>query len=196
MKKFLFIVTILLLITSGAYTDVFASQDQTYSQILEEVSFWAVNDPDPDANSPVILSITNLGLPVEYSLDKDHWEIFANPIIIDLSKIPLVISPGTSLVEIPTATKTMVYLRLVDGSLDGGFDYSGQLTFSGYDRVIYGVDAYNSLTINWNNTEATTITITTPQNYDNVAPVPIPAALWLLGAGVMAIIGIRRKSVA
>ena len=65
---------------------------------------------------------------------------------------------------------------------------SGTVTFNGNGPM------FNSMSIEWTSTPASsTIDFLTTGDCDKVAPVPIPAAVWLLGSGLLGIVGIRRR---
>ena len=49
---------------------------------------------------------------------------------------------------------------------------------------------FNSVMLNWGTFE---LTIFVAGDNDNVAPVPVPAAFWLFGSGLIGLIGLRRR---
>lgn len=61
--------------------------------------------------------------------------------------------------------------------------------------VFYGFDdpLWNSIALNFDPNQSSNLVSATPGDGDHVAPIPIPAALWLFGAGLLGLLGIRRK---
>jgi hypothetical protein len=47
------------------------------------------------------------------------------------------------------------------------------------------------LVIEWG--DGNRVTFTTPEDTDFLGPVPIPSTVWIFGAGVIGLFGIRRK---
>ena len=84
--------------------------------------------------------------------------------------------------------KQLIYFKLTDGSNDV---VDGTLTFTGYDGVYHSIDGYSSVLINWDGDYK--IHFVTAEANDHVGPVPIPATVWMFGAGLMGLVGIRRK---
>lgn len=163
-------------VSTGALADIADPLNQT----LTNVRFWALDDPDPtftdNSDGSVTFTIVDFtGDDVQYSLTPTveiSWSSFIN---------------GTT---ISVDTKELVYLRLDDGS---SLDYTGLLSFSGFDRTYYEVDAYNSLIIFWDEENQTQLFWETPTSEDDIGPVPIPGTVWILGSGIIGLVGIRRK---
>ncbi len=91
----------------------------------------------------------------------------------------------------------IIYLRLYIGE---EADYDGVIEFSNSTEEI-GVNGYSMLTIYWDidnkenveNSSQFSMEIAKAPDAFAPAPVPLPATVWLLGAGLFAIVGIRRK---
>jgi hypothetical protein len=65
------------------------------------------------------------------------------------------------------------------------------IVFSGFDNPLW-----NNVLLNFNYNSAGDLAgllSATPSSGDHVAPVPLPASLWILGSGLLGLIGIRRK---
>jgi hypothetical protein len=150
--------------------------DESFWQYDTEVKFLAVNGTSSESDL-VNFILTNAVYP-----DKAQYRIDPNG-----SWITLKFSQ-----QISVPNNTIVYLQLNDG------DNNGTLQFIG--DADYSFDAYTNLNIFWGGgipeeEDPGQITIAFSTN-GAAAPVPLPATVWLLGAGVMAIVGIRRKNVA
>ena len=142
--KIILIVSLLLMF--GISTGTQAAPADPFNQgELENVMFWVLDDPNSAGgdNNNVQFSYLNLSIPsgsyVEYSEDNYSWDT---------------LDTGDS---ITVTQKLILYLRLNDGS--DNYDKSGDLTFFGYDRTYYNVDAYSTLLVDWNPTA--TITVST-----------------------------------
>lgn len=97
-------------------------------------------------------------------------------------------------IDLSGDTTKLVYLSLFQ--YDNKIYSDGTVTFYAYDDVL---DGYLAMDIIWGKGEGSGAeSFTTAIRKDRLGAVatPIPATVWLLGAGVMAIVGIRRKSVA
>jgi hypothetical protein len=174
----IFIAAFLIVIPINAFSSTFMPD---FTQTLSNVRFWALDDPISNDDDTVtfsnVLFSTEFEANVQYSLTPtvdNSWNEFTG---------------GTTITPVDNE-KQLVYLRVNDTS---ELYYNGILTFSGFDRHYYGLDAYNSLSVLWGDVGTLTVSFTTPVGDDDVAPVPIPATVWLFGAGLVGLVGIRRK---
>ena len=145
-----------------------------FVQTLDEVSFYVVDDNTPSGDDSVTLEIFSIAQSgtLQYSTDKSTWtDIYGNSIAI---------ATGSDDWE-------RVWFRLDLGS--GSYVTKGTLTFSGADGNLW-----NAVSIEWDGNNG--VTFNTAGDNDNVAPVPIPGAVWLLGSGLIGLVafgGRRRK---
>ena len=170
MKKILLIMTLALVIVWGVGIQKAAAG--SYSMDMDEISFYAV---DTSANAVVTLTVSQLAGSdtLQYKAGSANWADAGGSIVI---------SPVT------TGGMEQVYLRLVNGTTVTST--AGNITFWGKDDA-----NYNSITVNWTVAGGTlALDLLVPDDKDNVAPVPIPAAVWLLGSGLLGLVGIRRRS--
>jgi hypothetical protein len=76
----------------------------------------------------------------------------------------------------------VVYFKTNSGNTTAG------MLFYGFDNPLW-----NSVAFGFDLNGIPGLVFATPGQGDHVAPVPIPTALWLLGSGLLGLIGIRRK---
>jgi hypothetical protein len=136
---------------------------------------------------------------------------------------PQTLRPGTSALVLPfysgqntSDPSTAAYLMFIDLHL-GNFTYNSEYTYGGEIKVDYSFSglydtalAFNAYaytltsntgadSINWTNNLSTNIGDYNQTGYSIVstaaAPVPIPAAIWLLGSGFSGLFFMRRKKV-
>jgi hypothetical protein len=159
-----------------------AGSAQASTAFPEEVKF-LVSDGD-DTNDYVFLKVSTIGS-IEYSIDKDSnvWNSFIT--------VKTAIGPITyAKVGVDSISKTnLVYLRYNIGG--GNYDCDGILTFGN------GANGESTVNIQWQEGNNSIITATSKGDELEPAPAhaPIPAAVWLLGTGLIAIVGIRRKGI-
>lgn len=181
-----FAVASFLFLLSGYVTNAEASLSDPYSQDLNQIKFWAIDGATDNfpQDGKVYFSFTNFaGGTVQYSTNPDgSWTNLITPD-----------DPTTISTFIPVnSEKEVIYLRLVNGNSEND---SGTLVFSANTNNI-GIDGYSTLSIYWNGLQnESKFSFGTALAPDAVAPVPIPASIWLLGAGLITITGIRRKNI-
>jgi len=90
-------------------------------------------------------------------------------------------------VSTPLGGMTQVYLALFDLN-DNLLTTAGVLDLMGDE---FGTGEYNGYSVVWDNN--VTMTFGVASDDDNLSAVPIPAAVWLLGSGLLGLVGIRRR---
>ena len=146
-----------------------------FANLVDPVSFYLIDDPNSPAtggDNSVTLAVTNLlgTYSLQYSFDDNNWTDW---------------SPGT---HFTVNTKKLMYFQIYKGS---SYDTAADLTFMSHQGVYYGLDSFRSLVIDWG--QGNRVTFTTPEDTDFIGTVPIPATAWLFGAGLLGLVGIRRK---
>ena len=168
MKKLIILAALMLMISVPAVAQA------SFVQNLDPARFWVVDDNSISDDNLVALELAEVGIigsgnTLQYSLDNAAWT--------DVNfSAPLVIATGDDDWE-------LVYFRLALG--DGGYDTSAAVSFIAPDGELF-----NSVLMNWGSFQ---LTMAVAGDNDNVAPVPVPAAVWLFGSGLMGLIGLRRK---
>jgi len=170
MKKILVVTALALVMVWGV------GVQRAAAGYMDDVSFFAVDDISDPVGGNGSVTLTNLMInyygtdpaTLEYSVDQSNWFVAGDSFTVN---------PVSGGVE-------QVYLRLNCGT---DMVTSGVITFLSPEG-----DLFNGLKVDWSNQIDMTITIA--DNDDNVAPVPIPAAVWLLGSGLFGLIGVRRRS--
>jgi hypothetical protein len=142
--------------------------------VAEEASFWMFDQPGLIGDGQITFDVFNLDFsgtypsPVlEYKYDNSAWA----PV-------------GSSEITIP-GVQHQVYFRLF-------FDNQQPITKAAlYYRGNDGI-YYNGLDMLWNGYgELSNVTMS---NKDKISQVPVPAAVWLFGAGMLGLLGLRRKA--
>jgi hypothetical protein len=150
----------------------------SYTQTLNNVKFYAMDDTDGDNNDDtVILEIDNYLTSsskfLQYSCDGSNWNNAG-------SSITLSVTDGK---------KELVYMRIYDGS---NADNDGTLKFLGTN----GPNLWNMVRIEWGTGDSIGLSLAVPEGSDSVSPAsaPVPGAAWILGAGILGLVGFRRKT--
>ncbi len=165
----LFIVVMLGGIGTAAHASYF--QDD-----LDPVCFFVVDDP-LGGNDTVTLEYFGNNVSdwnLEYRYGSVGWTSLAS----------------SGQVAIPASDRTIVYYRLVNSS--SGEDTKADLVFSGADDG----DLWNSVAIYWGDVVgdySSRFQVLVAGDDDNVAPVPIPQAVLLLGSGVFGLLVFGRR---
>ena len=168
MERKRFLIPVLAFIMLLAFAQVAKAN---FVQTLDEVSFYVVDDNTlpSGGNNSVDLAIPSIGLTgtLQYSINNNTWNY-----VTDSS---LTIATGSDDWE-------RVWFRLDMGS---SYVTKGTLTFTGQDGNLW-----NAVAIKWDNNG---YTFGVSSDNDNVAPVPISAAVWLLGSGLIGLVAVRRR---
>ncbi len=175
MKKTNLCLTVLLALIIATNTYGSMVPDPFHQGMLDPVSFFVVDDQDSPDPGAVVLTTSSFNLPAGFQVE------YLYSGVIDWTAL----NPLTTF-STPVQGRELVFLRLFNASTSG-MDTSGDLTFQGYEAQ----DLYTTLIIDWGTVN---LTISTAGNDDNVAPVPVPGAIWLLGSGILCLIGTRRKA--
>jgi hypothetical protein len=89
---------------------------------------------------------------------------------------------GTIDVSTGNDFKEIVYLRKSDGNSTAG------IMFYAFDNPLW-----NGVALNFGINGSADFVYATPGSGDHVAPVPIPAALWMFGPALLGLAGIRKR---
>ncbi len=81
-------------------------------------------------------------------------------------------------------------LEVFHGGSFFGYDATGAMEFLSYEADYYGMEAYAGVFVNWGDFQ---LTFLSSNSNDNFSPVPIPGAVWLLGSGLLGLVGLRKK---
>ncbi len=148
---------------------------------MDPVSFYVVDDDTGSNDDSVTLSFAvnnSQGGTLQYSTDNVSW---------------ITVTGGTT-GPIAASNWQQVWMRIDNGS--GSYDTDGEVTFLGEET---NSGLYNSVNVIWDTIKLPNFSVDVDiYNYvanddDNVAPVPIPAAAWLLGSGLFGLVGVRRR---
>ena len=179
MKKTILLLVPVLII--GMFTCAQAATvgpDPFYQGVLDPVCFWVVDDSnDSSVTATGISFLLPTGYALQYYSDVTDWTNFGTSVIFNTGSDPY----------------ELVRLRLYN-STTYATDTSGDLTFLGYEVPDdgYGLGWYTSITIDWDGTNNVQLSFVSSAGNDNVAPVPIPASVLLLGSGILGLIAIGR----
>ena len=155
---------------------------------MDPVTFYVVDDDTGSNDDSVTLSFDyyNWGndVKLQYSLDNSSWSNVSN---------------GSMSVNTGTDNWQQVWLRLADD--DGNsVDTDGDVTFSSLES---NSGLYNSVSVVWSQVDIQNygtidinISVGTANDDDNIGvvpAVPVPAAIWLLGSGLLGLAVFRRR---
>ena len=146
-----------------------------FIQPLDQVAFWVYDDVAHDG--VVTLDVTNYGDAgtLQFKTSSTNWAAFG-------ASQDITTTGGTGGDDFE-----LVWFRLGDP-----VDTNGVLTFQGSpEGTVNGLDLYNLVIISWSDATLP-ISIVSPNNNDNVAPVPVPPAVLMFFSGLLGLCGIRR----
>jgi len=142
------------------------------------VQFYSVDDSG-DSNASIFITDINLlnGMLLWYKVGGGAWTSYTSQLI----------NVGTT----ENGGRTLVSLGI--GSDVNNLIYSAlSMQFLGENSNL--PNHFDSLIINWTDTLYTKVDFVGNANgVDNLSPVPLPGAVWLLGAGLIGLVGVRRK---
>lgn len=170
MKKFLMVMALAMMLVWGV------GIQGASAGYMDPVAFYVVDDnTDPvGGDDSVTMSFSNFNIgsaTLQYSLDNTagSWT--------DVN--------GSFTVKASDWTKVYMRLNYLTAAQP---DTSGDVTFDSPEG-----DLYNTVFIEWDQGGSFLLSVGSADSDDNVAPVPLPAAAWLLGSGLFGLIGIRRR---
>ncbi len=143
---------------------------------MNPVTFYVVDDDTGSNDDSVTLNFSYVSwgsVTLQYSLDNSNWS-----------------NVGTS-VSVAASNWQQVWLRLDLGS--GFYDTDGDVTLLGLEQ---NSGLYNAVQVAWGGAPGQNdlnISIGVANDDDNIGAVPIPGAVWLLGSGLLGLVGIRRR---
>jgi len=171
MKK---IVSIMIMAALFCFSGIAAARAD-FIQPLNEIAFWVYDDAVHDGM--VTLDITSYGGAgaLQFKTIGTNWTAFG-------SSQDIATTGGTGGDDFE-----LVWFRLGDP-----VDTDGVLTFQGSpEKTVNGLDLYNSVIINWSDTTFS-LSFATPNDNDNVAPVPVPPSALMFFSGLLGLCGLRR----
>jgi hypothetical protein len=147
-----------------------------------KVQFYS-DDDSLNGNSNITITDINFGAlgTLEYNVGSTGWTpySFLSPVIPVPTSAP--------------AWRNLVELRVKPGV--GDYIYGAiKMVFIGENSTL--PNHYDSLNVYWTAFTDPSVKIDfigTNDGVDNVSPVPLPGAVWLLGAGLIGLVGVRRR---
>jgi hypothetical protein len=187
MKKALMVlVAVMLMMGLATGANAAFVQEATYTLTNSTVQFYLV---DWDDNSTITMTATipwgSIGN-LQYKFDNTTWSGFTGTGISGTATINLPISPS------PTQARLM-YLRYGSDVTANSMIFQGWTTNSGVNTIPQSLDLFTGLIVNFDGTDYTTITFASNSAPDMFAPVPISPSVYLLGAGLLGLVGLRRR---
>ncbi len=178
MKRIVLVAGLMMLLLLGG------AVRQANATWMDPVTFYVVDDDTGSNDDSVTLSfsygawVDNVKL--QYSLDNNSWS-----------------DAGTSM-TVAASNWRQVWLRLANNGDGSVFATGGDVTFSGLES---NSGLYNSVSVTWSEitlpgglTIGTDISVGTANDDDNIGAVPVPAAIWLLGSGLLGLGIFRRRA--
>jgi hypothetical protein len=177
MKK-LFILGMAAFLVFGFTSWASAAFTNPYTMGPASAQFFAVDNLGTDGDN--LVTLTNLsytpGYTLQYSVGSDVWNTIA---------------AFNNFTVSTTEHFQLVQLRLFSNTDPVTYITTATMTFSGQ----YEKDSplYNSVQFLFGDAGSYKFAFETPAGTDHVSPVPLPGALWLFGAGLIGLVGVRRK---
>ena len=143
---------------------------------MDPVTFFVVDDDTGSNDDSVTLNFSYISwgsAQLQYSLDNSAW------------------TDVMSEVTVAASNWQQVWLRL---DLASGYDTDGDVTLLGLEQ---NSGLYNAVQVVWGmvpgQNSYLNVSIGVANDDDNIGAVPIPGAVWLLGSGLLGLVGIRRR---
>ena len=156
-----------------------ASFTDPYTVGPTSAQFFAIDNLGTDGNNSVTLSNTSYtpGYTLQYSVVSGAW--------ID-------IVPFSTFTVSTTDHRQLVQLRLDPVGVENNYITTATMAFAG--QYAPGSSLYNTVQLLFSGGVGSFLFASaTPAGTDHVSPVPIPGAVWLLGAGLIGLVGVRRR---
>jgi hypothetical protein len=186
MKKVLMVlVAAMLMMGMATGAQAFSVGDNYTLRSVNPVSFYLVDWGQFDYKI-VMTATTENGIGyLQYSFDNNKW----SPFTAGIDK-----TSGTAEITPPSSHTQLMYLRyLDDGKYDYDADYMRFTSWTTNSGTLTGpqkLDLFNGLIIRFSGAE---ITFASNAANDKFAPVPIPPTAYLLGVGLLGLVGLRRR---
>jgi ABC-type proline/glycine betaine transport system substrate-binding protein len=187
MKKVLMVLVAAMLMMGVAGGAQAFIQGENYTLTNSPVKFYLVDWDTTQFNGQIIMNATTLGAPIEglkYSFDNSSW--------LSFTPGPTKGSGTATITALAPNRTQLMYLAY-------GGDSTGDMTFINWNdssrtnTIPQYLDLFTSLMIDFGGSDYREITITSNTNNDKFAPVPIPPAVYLLGAGLLGLVGLRKR---
>jgi hypothetical protein len=166
-----------LLFAGGAFSTSDAMPVVSYSYSSGPAAFKVVDNFGFDGDYTVKLTFFSTLSELQYKYQGGEWT--------DIGLLGFLF-PGlyTGTLDVGTGNdhSKVVYFKTGSGNTTAG------MMFYGFDDPLW-----NSIALDFESNGIPGLVFATPGKGDHVAPVPIPAAFWFLGSGLLGLIGIRRK---
>jgi len=185
MKKTILLLVPVLIIGMFTCAQAAITADPFNQGVLDEVSFWVIDDPVNSNDFYVTLVGGAFSLPTGYWLQYLYsgvsgWMDFA----------------GSATFATGSDHYELVYFQIINNAVTPDIDKSGNPTFWGNETPTPSWDGptpwYNTITIDWNEGSAVELYMATASGNDNIAPIPITTSALLLGSGILGLIAIGR----
>jgi len=86
-----------------------------------------------------------------------------------------------------------MYLKYANDAIAESMMFQSWTVNSGSNTTPANLDLFTGLVVNFDITKPLEITFASNTANDKFAPVPVPPTVWLLGSGLLGLIGIRRR---
>lgn len=188
MKKMFMVFMMATLLIGLTATAQSFSLGENYTITNSEVKFYLVDWDTTQFNGQIIMTASTLGASIaglQYSLDGNSWNSFSG-------------TGNTGTVSITIAALTLphtqlMYLKYGSDTIADSMIFQSYSGSSGIYTAPAHLSLFTGLVVNFDSSQWMKITFASNALNDKFAPVPVPPSIWLMGAGLVGLIGLRRR---
>lgn len=181
MKRLLAVTALALMLVAGGVSGAMAGYVQFYAYDTIDNSGQTPACGQDNAIKLSIFNVSTTQYGLYYSVDGGSYqEIFASGSTWNSGVVDVDVSN----------VQTLLSFKLSDGTNDY---FQGVMNFHDTPVSPCAADYFMTVDVTWDDGSTLAMNLTNVDSCEGIAPVPIPAAAWLLGCGLLGLVGIRRR---